>query len=59
MKPKYHNDDITFCAKSKCKYKDLCDRHIENYKGYKPYVSIADLENTIYCLKKAGADNDI
>ena len=48
---KYHNDDITFCCKSRCGFKLICDRHIDNYKGYKPYCSVADLENTIYCIK--------
>ena len=47
----YHNDDITFCANGSCRITS-CDRHLNNYRGYKIYISIADLEGTVYCVKK-------
>ena len=51
MKKDYYSEDITFCANRKCS-KESCMRHLENYRGIKPYISVSDFTGTVYCPKE-------
>lgn len=47
----YYSEDITFCTNRKCERKG-CMRHWDNYRGYKPYISVSDFTGTVYCPKE-------
>ena len=51
------SDDITFCSKKDCKH-TKCGRHQCNIQDIWRDRSVADYENSDYCLKKRGVEND-
>lgn len=54
----YISQDITFCSKRDCENKKCKRNHCHIDWSVKPYQSFCDFENTQYCPKNRGTDND-